>query len=524
MLNINKVYDFILHGSLEKYKFKNSKATDLERTNFKDTQSKNWKSARIAVTPNKDILKDGLGLIIASEEALVQYGYKFSHWTPNPYNYLSKEKSNISDVNTYKVLNRTKDNVKQINTFVLDVDEDIEYNELVQSLASAHINEGAEMPNLYVKTPRGWHLYFVLDVPFYAKGIEKKAIKVAEKVHGSLAYAISKYLPVDNQCVFTGYFRLPTKDNVKLFTNQYCSKAYMVRWSKKYSEKNNLNRNVFYKSIANGHELTPEWVNYLLKEADVTSFGYGVGRNNTMFSVALYYYSKNVDIKEAENNIYALNQRLNKSLSHKDIEKVIKSAYSGRYGGAMREHVENLLEAFSDDRIAYSNSGVSINGFWKHKKERKDRVRSHFDERKDDLERYLNEHTNKQKVFVKGSMSAIAKKLGMARSSLYAIFEKHINKGTIIKYTIKNGRYSETFIALKSVYIESLFEMVKSLKNKKESYITAVRQLVSNERDTHSLLIQNSELMNEIENTFIYINQHTQCEEGNEILYERFIS
>ncbi len=40
MLNINKVYDFILHGSLEKYKFKNSKATDLERTNFKDTQSK----------------------------------------------------------------------------------------------------------------------------------------------------------------------------------------------------------------------------------------------------------------------------------------------------------------------------------------------------------------------------------------------------------------------------------------------------------------------------------------------------
>ncbi|HCZ2644449.1 TPA: primase C-terminal domain-containing protein, partial [Staphylococcus aureus] len=474
MLNINKVYDFILHGSLEKYKFKNSKATDLERTNFKDTQPKNWKSARIAVTPNKDTLIDGLGLIIASEEALVQYGHKFSHWTPNPYNYLSKEKANIADVNTYKVLNRTKDNVKQINTFVLDVDEDIEYNELVQSLASAHINEGAEMPNLYVKTPRGWHLYFVLDTPFYAKGIEKKAIKVAEKVHSSLAHAISKYLPVDNQCVSTGYFRLPTKENVQLFTNQYCSKSYMVRWSKEYSEKNNLNQNVLYKSIANGQELTPEWVDYLLKEADVTSIGYGVGRNNTMFSVALYYYSKNVDLKEAASNIYAFNQRLAKPLSYKEVERVIKSAYSGRYGGAMREHVENLLEAFSDDRIAYSNSGVSINGFWKHKKERKDRVRSHFDERKDDLERYLNEHTNKQKVFVKGSMSAIAKKLGMARSSLYAIFEKHINKGTIIKYTIKNGRYSETFIALKSVYIESLFEMVKSLKNKKESYITAI--------------------------------------------------
>lgn len=528
MLNINKIYDFILHGSIEKYKFKNSKATDLEKDNFKATQAQNWRSARIAVSPTKELLQNGYGVIFSSEEALVQYGHKFSHWTPNPYNYLStKKKEDVEDkkvTNLYPIVHRTKDNVKQINTFVLDIDKDIEYNELVQSLASAHINEGVEMPNLYVKTPRGWHLYFVLDIPFYGKGIEKKALKVAEKVHSSLAYAISKYLPIDNQCVSTGYFRLPTKDNVKLFTNQYCIKDDMVRWSKEYSEKHNLNQNVFYKSIANGQELTPEWVDYLLKEADVTSIGYGVGRNNTMFSVALYYYSKNVDLKEAESNIYAFNQRLANPLSYKEVERVIKSAYSGRYGGAMREHVENLLEAFSDGQIAYSNSGVSINGFWKHKKERKDRIRSHFDERKDDLERYLNEHTNKQKVFVKGSMSAIAKKLGMARSSLYAIFEKHINKGTIIKYTIKNGRYSETFIALKSVYIESLFEMVKSLNRKKESYISAIRYLVSSERNTHSLMLQNNGLMNEIENTLTYIDRHTQFIEGNEILYERFIS
>nr|WP_258862839.1 primase C-terminal domain-containing protein [Staphylococcus aureus] len=94
---------------------------------------------------------------------------------------------------------------------------------------------------------------------------------------------------------------------------------------------------------------------------------------------------KNVDLKEAESNIYAFNQRLANPLSYKEVERVIKSAYSGRYGGAMREHVENLLEAFSDGQIAYSNSGVSINGFWKHKKERKDRIRSHFDERKDDF-------------------------------------------------------------------------------------------------------------------------------------------
>lgn len=527
MLNINKIYDFILHGSIEKYKFKNSKATDLEKANFKATKAQNWRSARIAVSPTKELLQNGYGVIFSSEEALVQYGHKFSHWTPNPYNFLSVKKEEDKDKkvsNLYPIVDRTKDNVKQINTFVLDIDKDIEYNDLVQNLASAHINEGVEMPNLYVKTPRGWHLYFVLDIPFYAKGIEKKALKVAGKVHKSLAYAISKYLPIDNQCISTGYFRLPTKDNVKLFTNQYCSKDDMVRWSKEYSEKHDLNQNIFYKSIINGQEFTPEWVDYLVKEADVTTLGYGVGRNNTIFSIALYYYSKDVDVEEAESNIYAFNQRLATPLSQKEVERVIKSAYSGRYAGPMREHVENLLEAFSDGQITYSNSSVSIQGFWKHKKERKDRVRSHFNERKDDLENYLKEHTNTQKVFVKGSMTAIAKKLGMARSSLYAIFENHINKGTIIKYTIKNGRYSETFIALKSVYIESLFEMVKSLRSKKESYITAIRYLVSNERHTHNVITQNNGLLNEIENTFTYIDRHTQFIEENEILYERFIS
>nr|WP_240140623.1 hypothetical protein [Staphylococcus aureus] len=103
MLNINKIYDFILHGSIEKYKFKNSKATDLEKAKFKATQPKNWRSARIAVSPTKELLQNGYGVIFSSEEALVQYGHKFSHWTPNPYNYLSTKKK--EDVEDKKVTN-----------------------------------------------------------------------------------------------------------------------------------------------------------------------------------------------------------------------------------------------------------------------------------------------------------------------------------------------------------------------------------------------------------------------------------
>ncbi|PCF77766.1 hypothetical protein B4W74_12390 [Staphylococcus intermedius] len=118
MLNMNKIYDFILHGSIEKYKYKNSKATDLEKANFKATKARNWRSARIAVSPTKELLQNGYGVIFSSEEALVQYGHKFSHWTPKPYNFLSiKKEEDTKDnkvSNLYAIVDRTKGSVAKL--------------------------------------------------------------------------------------------------------------------------------------------------------------------------------------------------------------------------------------------------------------------------------------------------------------------------------------------------------------------------------------------------------------------------
>lgn len=507
MFNLEEIISFITHGSLNKYKFNNSKATQQEINIEKATKSKNWKSARVAVTNSKEDLTSGKGHIVASEEALIQYADKYTHWTPNPYNYLEK------DIETNTINKRTKDNVKQINTFVLDIDVDLEYNDLVQKLISCSFANNTHdlLPNLYVKTPRGWHLYYVVDTPFYAKGERKKALMTAEKIHKSLAHALSEYLPIDKNCVSTGFFRMPNNSNVINFKNEYISSEALKQWSMKYAKDNNIEMNSF--KVLRGRfnsSLTPEWVDYLLNKADISSVGMGVGRNNVTFTLALYFKSVDKSVDEAIEALQAFNKRLNAPLSNRELYRTVKSAYKGEYSGASREHVESLLEAFSDDEVVYHNSFVSINGWYKFAKPREKRTRSHYSERQSDLEAMLDEKTSKEHVFLTGSTTNISKALGMARSTFNVVIKTAQKNGTVIKRTIGKGRNAETFIALKSVYMERLFDLVQMVKDKKQDFSKALRGLLDMENHTKDLMVQNPGLYEEAINTFNQIEHMTE--------------
>lgn len=502
MFNLDEIIPFIAHGSLNKYKFNNTKATQQEINVEKATKSKDWKSARVAVSNSKESLVHGGDHIIASEESLIQYADKYSHWTPNPYNYLEM------DSETNAINKRTKDNVKQINTFVLDIDVNLEYNDLVQKLVSCSFanNTHELLPNLYVKTPRGWHLYYVVDTPFYAKGESKKALITAEKIHKSLAHALSEYLPIDKNCVSTGFFRMPNNSNVVNFKNEYISSEALKQWSMKYAKDNNIETSNF--KVLGGRfnsNLTPEWVDYLLNKADISSVGMGVGRNNATFTLALYFKSVGKTLNESVESLQSFNNRLSAPLSARELYRTVKSAFEGKYSGASREHVESLLEAFSDDEVVYNNSFVAINGWYKFAKPREQRERSHYSEREEDLQAMLKQKTNTERVFVKGTTTKIAKALGMARSTFNVVIKKAKNSGMIIKRTIGKGRNAETFIALKSVYMERLFDLVKMIKDKKEGFSSALRGLLDMENHTKNLMVQNPGLYEESIKTFEHI-------------------
>ncbi|WP_204201117.1 primase C-terminal domain-containing protein [Mammaliicoccus sciuri] len=504
-IDLDKIYDFIMHGSIEKYKYNHSKYSKLERNNWKATRPANYRSGRVAVTNSKEMMKAGKGHVVSSEETLVNGAENYTHWTPNPYHSLTR------DEKTNKLGKRDKENVKQINTLAVDIDKNYDFTELIFKLAMwSNTNNTSEfMPNLIVETPRGWHLYFVLDNPFYPSKTNKKALRVAESIHRSLIHSLEKNdnLPIDKNCVPIGFFRAPNSSNVKHFTNEYISSHKLMQWSKKYSKENNLDFNGLNSlpGVVNSDK-TPDWVYYLMNEADITSFGYGVGRNNTVFTLALYYKS----IGESEETTYelleSLNSRFSKSLSINEFRRTIRSAFKGKYKGASRFHVENLLEAYSNGEVMYNNSFVAVNGFYKHAKPREERQRSHYYERLGDLQEYLEERTDIDKVFMKGSTTAMSKELGMARSVLDKVTKKAIKEGLLVKYTKGKGRYAETFIALKKVFIQRVFGMVKSIKEQKAGFSKALRSLLNVSKDLRTTVAQNKGLYEELTTILSYID------------------
>lgn len=504
-IDLDKIYDFIMHGSIEKYKYNHSKYSKLERNNWKATRPANYRSGRVAVTNSKEMMVAGKGHVVSSEETLVNGAENYTHWTPNPYHSLKLDRD------TGSLCKRTKENVKQINTFVIDIDKDYEFAELVFQLSiwSCTNNTQNFMPNMYVKTPRGWHLYFVLDTPFYPSKTNKKALNVAESIHQSLIHSLnqSEYLTVDKHCVSTGFFRLPNTNNVRHFENRYISSSELMKWSKEYSKNNDLKFNGLKSvlGVVNSNN-TPDWVNFLMNEADITSVGYGIGRNNTVFTLALYYKSIGDTADQTQAILEPLNSRFVKPLSNNEFSKTIRSAFRGNYKAPSRFHVENLLEAFSNGEVMYNNSFVAVNGFYKHAKPREERQRSHYYERLGDLQEYLEERTDIDKVFMKGSTTAIAKELGMARSVLDKVTKKAIKEGLLVKYTKGKGRYAETFIALKKVFIQRVFGMVKSIKEQKAGFSKALRSLLNVSKDLRTTVAQNKGLYEELTTILSYID------------------
>lgn len=525
MYNLEEIIEFIMHNSINKYKMKNSKASDKVIEIWNNTRHDKWKTNKVAVVNHKDDLKAGIGHVVASEEVLVENAEKYTHWTPNPYKYLGYKRTN-SGQKTKEIEYRTKNNVNQVNTLVVDIDEDMTINELNQILIKAYIYEEVPgFPSLYVKTPRGWHLYYVLDTPFYNKSGSRTALLTAEAIHRSLVHALNKSgLPVDKNCLFTGFFRMPNNENVRHFNNEYVSSEEMKKWSIKYSNNHNLSMlKVVTNSIKANYELTPEWVEFLMNEANIRSLGHGVGRNSTVFTLALYFKSTNASIEEATKELTDLNNRLSIKLSDRELNKTIESAYNGQYNAPSKKHVEDLLEAFESNGIEYS-FGCSNHpfGWYKFAKKREDRTYSHYSERMNDLEKYLLENTDKDNVFVSGTVKEIIEKVDMPRSSFYDALKQ--SNHNIIKITDGRGKNAVTYIALKTVYKERLLNMllntVKENREQREAYSDILHTLLSVSETYKETCTGLKELSNEVSEDISKIYQYLIDKGKRKIEYE----
>lgn len=462
-MNTNEYVEFIMKDSLNRYAVKNSKVKNI---NF---MNEDIKKGKVAATFSKEDLSNfGVkGIIYGSIEKLVSRGESITHWTPNPYRYLSYN-------NDKRITNHTKDNIKQINTFVIDIDKDYEQNMLVELLISANIDNQVPFPNLYVKSPRGWHLYYVLDKPLYINK-QKRSLYVAERVQRNILNALSEYIDVDLNCVPFGFYRFPTEENVKYFNRECVSKDDIIKWSTNYSNNNKERSKALFTAINTSR---PAWVTTLLNMKNITpKSGYNACRNNTVFTLALYFYSVNKNYEETFNILDEFNSNLNTPLNTNEFRGVIESAFSGKYNAPSNAAITNILETWTNQKVDVNDRYFKV--FYKFKKDRKERVRSHYDERIQDIISYLEQNTDTEKLFIEGSIKEILAQFNMPKSSFYDVLNTLEDKNIISKFTSGKGRYSKTKIALFKNILKKFYITMIEMKIVKERYVDYLESILT---------------------------------------------
>jgi hypothetical protein len=292
--------------------------------------------------------------------------------------------------------------------------------------------------------------------------------------------ALNKYVPVDTNCVPFGFYRIPREDNILDFYDNAASTNQLLSWSKKYEEqeKRSFLRVVYSRKESENNLTSSEWYHALIRSTSIEKGYHSASRNNALMTLALANYASERPYEEAYDELDQFNSNLANPLKKSEFERTLKSAYSSKYKGVKRSYVEGLLEIWTDGNVKFQGK----EGWYKFKKPREERVRSHYEEWEEDIIAYLDAHTSPEIPFLEGSLNSIGKKLGMAVSTLKEVI-KRSNK--IIKRTIGRGRGAVTKLASRSMLFKSLLVLRK--KRIQHTQITLVELLPNYKTNSRKL-------------------------------------
>lgn len=462
-----EIMQFMTHNSLLLYKKKGSNAPTQRIIAYEaKEQHTPYQKGVVFVTPSKEDLAEGKGYIVTSYETLHEKRMSLSHWTPNTF-----RGGTYYDFHKRIIKGHTRDNLKQINVFGFDIDSK---NIDLYAIYLGCEELGLPRPNLLLETPRGFQFFYVLDTPFYIhKNQDYKALRVAERLFNNIRKAISTYVPVDTNCTPFGFYRIPKEDNVLDFYNEPANTKELLAWSVNYEkqEKRSFLHVVYKEDTTSVDMVHSDWYRALICSTNIDRGYHSSSRNNALMTLALANYVSGRALEEAYDELDQFNSNLANPLSKNEFERTLKSAYSGKYKGVKRSYVEGLLELWTDGQARFEGR----EGWYKFKKPREERVRSHYEEREEDILAYLASQTCPEKPFFEGSLSTLAKSFGMAVSTLKEVL-KRSNK--IIKRTVGRGRAAVTKLASRSMLFKNLLLLRKNkIKQAQLSFVELMPEL-----------------------------------------------
>lgn len=468
-LTVTPMISDILKDGLRQYKYKNSHLKPVGH-------QESMKKGAIFTYRSKENMANGRGLVLTSDESLIENEDCFSHWTPNVYRY-----GTYVDKNRSITKGHSENNLRQINTFYIDFDSlEITSNDILTTA----IDMGM-LPTLILKSTRGYQAYFVLPNAAYVTATSQfKVVKVAKMISQNLRDYFAQTLPVDMACNHFGIARIPRTDNVEFYDKNYMySFETWLNWSMKQSDNKQNTRKVVglgnigkpNLSVLTGSEgkrqIDEPWFDLLLHSSKIEGSKDVYGRNNVIFTLSLAYYSSGYSIETCEYNMFEFNERLANPLLEKEITKSIKSAYSGKYQAARRDFIILLCKEWVSPKL--TSQDLFINQKWvKFKKPRHERKRVHLSEWKDDLMTYINDKAYTYKPYVVTTKKAIREDLGIPERSLDKLLTQ-LKKSQEIFFKVKHGRGGGIMVASVKTLLASI---IKMRKEDKESYLQALTE------------------------------------------------
>ncbi|EMB5553077.1 primase C-terminal domain-containing protein [Listeria monocytogenes] len=459
------------------------------------------KGVQFVVRQKEDLQrKQGVrGFIVTSQEALINEANKITHWTPNVFRW-----GTYSDQQRKFIKGHSEDNLQQINTYVIDVDT----NKVdVAALIMASMKILNQTPTFILKTNQGFQLYFVLENPVFISNANNfKSLRVAKRIATNLKHAFAEVLPgVDRGCNDFGFFRAPSTENI-IFENLANQVSYtdLITWSKVYTQKHNRQGLKIVRERASFSVATDqEWFQKLVQLTNIRGRKGQYGRNNAAFTIALACFSSGKSYEEAYDFLDEFNTNLQYPVAQKEIERVLKSAFSGKYKGASLEYIQGILENYqTENEIKHSTAFIfkkmGNRVFRKHRKTRENRTYSHFEEWEADLEEYIQINILSGQTFVEKTQRELAEETKIPLATLKKILKQ---SNRIISRVEGKGRSAKTLLSTVALVVESAIRHAIAKKHEqKEKYIsflatfTEAAQYVTNKfmNDNHKTTAQNA--------------------------------
>lgn len=458
------------------------------------------KKGVIAGFTSKQNMSGQKGVLYRTMEQVYSDSGFLTHWTPNVYSWLGGGKERT-------IYGHTEENLIQINTFVADIDFPTHHKKTDVNLLVLYLLEEGLLPYLILDTPKGYHVYFLIQnytqetgkydkASYVSKSNSYKSLRVAKRISENIRKAIKKRLPqVDMGCNHFGIFRFPTLQNIVHYEPNFADtfEGYL-KWSKEFEAKEKIEKknNLSVIGSQNNRKTTgfrqtqTKWFDFLL-HADIE-----VGdRNRTIFTLALACKQSGLAFDKCVDLLDQLCWE--RDLTFSEVKRTIRSAYEGDYKGAKGSYINEIIEnyaspsQFQEYAVQANNGSKKRKGnrvdpcYWvKFKKPREERKYSHFTESQTDLLVYLESKEKEMglnELYLDVSMKDISEDTNIPLSSLKVILKELKAKRVLIVQT-RRGKNGGTKIATRTA-VET--KVLMAIIFKKEQYIAFVTELLGKE-------------------------------------------